>query len=265
METLYSVLDWIGGLLAAGALALIAFSHKELRIARAILMAAVVLTTARWEMWSFTTNASWPVRTAVGAIIGAFLLGAVPAFWQWAKEREIVVGPPPSQAPPSHQKLDDAPPLGSLRMGQAQLIIEHKRSTDEIAAQIRVEIFNDTGKLIFFHAVTAGNINGIPFDKDKVQFDGYVYPGKSTFLMSRRIAPIEPLMQKSVSEPSIVGIYDYELHYRYADETDFSRATARGIRINQWMPVGDMYKGLDPGQSREMRAGEMVIYYNDEK
>jgi hypothetical protein len=46
-------------------------------------------------MWAFETEAPWGTRAFAGAVIGAVLLGGLPAVWRWAKEREAVHNPSP--------------------------------------------------------------------------------------------------------------------------------------------------------------------------
>jgi hypothetical protein len=94
MGDVYTALDWVGALLIAGALAMIAFAHKELKAARLMLLAGAGLTIMRWIIWSFTTDAPWPWRAFLGAIFGALILAAVPALWHWSIERSHATDTP---------------------------------------------------------------------------------------------------------------------------------------------------------------------------
>ncbi len=100
MADVFTLLDWVGALLLAGALAMVALTHKEMWVARLLLLSGSFLTIIRWAMWSFVTDARWPLRATVGAVLGALLLAAAPALWQWTREREAshagdaVDGPP---------------------------------------------------------------------------------------------------------------------------------------------------------------------------
>jgi hypothetical protein len=89
MEAVFTVAEGLGGVLLAVALAMIAFGYKELRAARALIIAAAIIFVCRWAMWSMTTNQPWWVRALVGAMIGAFLFSGTPAFLKWINERSL--------------------------------------------------------------------------------------------------------------------------------------------------------------------------------
>ena len=130
-----------------------------------------------------------------------------------------------------------SPPIGSLQFKIAILEVGLSRSLNQAAAQIKIEIFNNTDKTIFFHAVTAGQINGIAFDQNKVEFDGYISPRDSNYLLSRRITEIPLGQNQTLIHPAFDGLYEYSLHYRYIDETFFSRLTAKTISIMCYNPL----------------------------
>jgi hypothetical protein len=88
-----------------------------------------------------------------------------------------------------------------------------------------------------FHATTAGRINGVPFDHNKVEFDGYADPKQSVYLVSNRLASIPLPDGLDLNNPSMDGVYEYELQYKEATEDRFSRRTAKGIHIQQWLPI----------------------------
>ncbi len=88
MVDVFVLFDWVGGILIAGALALIAFTHKEIRTARLLLALGSILTVIRWLMWSFTTDAGWQFRALAGGVLGALLLAGLPALWAWTRDRE---------------------------------------------------------------------------------------------------------------------------------------------------------------------------------
>jgi hypothetical protein len=129
------------------------------------------------------------------------------------------------------------PPIGTLRYVSAQLTLGMRNAPHDISGQITVEIHNDANKTIFFHAITAGNINDMPFDRDKVTFDGYISAGQSITILSKRLTRLAQLPVKDSSQPSFKGVYEYDLSYRYADDKVLSRRTARGIVIEHWSPV----------------------------
>ncbi len=87
MADLFVAFDWIAALLIAGALALAVLSQKEVPVVRLLLVLGASLTVVRWFMWGFTTEAPWPVRAVIGALMGALLLGATPAMWEWVGVR----------------------------------------------------------------------------------------------------------------------------------------------------------------------------------
>jgi len=91
MSEIFTLLDWVGALLIAGALAMTALTHKEIPAVRNLLLIGAGLTVLRWLMWAFSTDTSWPLRSLAGALIGALLLGALPALWQWAREKERAI------------------------------------------------------------------------------------------------------------------------------------------------------------------------------
>jgi hypothetical protein len=101
MPDVFIAMDILYTLLAAGALAMIAFAQKELRAARVLIVLVGFLVTTRWIMWAFTTDQPWYLRSLVGALFGAFLLGALPALYSWAKAKsspEAKASQPSSEA-----------------------------------------------------------------------------------------------------------------------------------------------------------------------
>jgi hypothetical protein len=87
MADVFTAFDVVYGLLAAGALAMVAFAHRELRAARLLIILAALLLSARWIMWSFVTDQSWPARSLIGAMFGALILGGLPTLYSWARDR----------------------------------------------------------------------------------------------------------------------------------------------------------------------------------
>lgn len=87
MESVFTALDTVFGLLFAGALSMIAFTHRELKAARLILVLAAVLLAARWSMWAILTQTPWWGRAIAGAVVGGVILGGLPALWHWSRER----------------------------------------------------------------------------------------------------------------------------------------------------------------------------------
>lgn len=116
--------------------------------------------------------------------------------------------------------------------------------TKKAAGQIEVEIHNDSDKLIKFHAVTAGNINGIAFNQNKVEFDGFINPRQSTLLLSKRVPGI-PIKRGNINSdnPDLRGIYEYELVYYAAENENCKRKSVRGLDISYWLPAIKMRSG----------------------
>lgn len=107
MGDFYNVLDWASGLLVAAAIGVITLTHKELRAARVALMIGAWIAIVRWVMWSFTTDAPWLMRAAIGAVIGAIILGGLPPLWRLAIERAKTEGPQTgvATAPPQQRRF----------------------------------------------------------------------------------------------------------------------------------------------------------------
>jgi hypothetical protein len=59
MGDVYLSFDFVAALLAAGALAMVAFAHRELRAARMMFAIAAIVTSVRWVMWAFETEVPW--------------------------------------------------------------------------------------------------------------------------------------------------------------------------------------------------------------
>ena len=137
----------------------------------------------------------------------------------------------------SLQRTPDTPPIGSLHFITAALELDHSKQSDQWAGQVKVEIENATDKLIFFRAITAGNINGMAFADNKVIFEGYIEPRERTTLFSNRIIGFNVDLKAGFSKPSALAIYEYDLAYRFADEKEFSRESARGLRIEYRQPI----------------------------
>jgi len=234
MADLLSALDWITALLFAGAIGMTALSQKEIRYARLVVWIATTLFLARWGAWAFMSDQSWIVKAIVGACVGAFVFGAIPPALNWIKSKSAT---PSSPLPATDKPQSTAPPQGALRYVTSSLILEPSHSTHQVAGQIKVEIKNESDKLIFFHAVTAGNINGMAFDVKKVEFDGYISPHESSYLLSNRLTGLIENKNASATVPSFRAIYEYDLQYRYADEKGFSRRSAKGLDITYWPKI----------------------------
>jgi hypothetical protein len=174
------------------------------------------------------------IRNAVLGVLGA-VVGTCAFIWVgyvWSESRADG-----SDSPSPVATAAQSPPLGSLQYVEAVMQIDISNSKHEMAGQIKVEIGNESDKLIYFHANTAGNINGVAFNNDKVEFDGYVAPRQSTYLLSRRLTGLTASNRNAIELPSVKGIFEYDLRYRFADSKEFSRRTAKGLEIDSWIPI----------------------------
>jgi hypothetical protein len=85
MDSLFSVLDWIGAALIAAIFAMNILSHAERKAMRLLVLAASGAVFLRWFMWALTTDSSWWMRGLIGALIGALLFVGAPALWRKTK------------------------------------------------------------------------------------------------------------------------------------------------------------------------------------
>jgi hypothetical protein len=223
----------LSGALAGWALAMPA----QIQIARAVVLGCSTLPLLGWlVVWALSSNSTDHWRRTMSIVIGA-IVGPTLAYCT----TEIVskVRSPRKDGASEHVSAEpaEAPPIGSLRLDSPTLQLDYKISTKEYAARVKLEIHNDTKKLIKFHAITAGRINEIPFDHNKIEFDGYIDAGKFAYLLSRRIPNI-PIKEKTdIGEPKITAFFEYQLSYKYADSKDYVRTSAKGVRFEFWSPV----------------------------
>lgn len=157
------------------------------------------------------------------------------------------------------EKTVESPPVGSLRYVFGTMKIDARDSMRSITGQIFIEIHNDTNKMIYFHAKTRGNINRTPFNENPVEFDGYISPNDRTYLSSARLQNLKQ-NEKNEGQPALLGIYEYELFYRFVDEKDWSRSTERGLRFESWPKI----EFKNPGTTKETQL-VVAIYHSAEK
>jgi len=143
-------------------------------------------------------------------------------------------------------KVVAAPEIGTLQFQFANMYVEIKESTNEVAGKIEVELENSSERTLRYRVITAGNINGVPFSDQKVEFEGFIYPKKPIRLVSSRILNIPLKMPQNLKDPSLVGIYEYDISYGYAGEK-LTRRSARGCRIECWH-----LKRKEPGSKTEI-------------
>jgi hypothetical protein len=86
MESLLYALDTVMVLLATGALGMAATPFEvRAKAARLMFLLAAGFLAIRWIMWTFETDSPWWIRAVIGAVVGGFLLAALPAAWIWTK------------------------------------------------------------------------------------------------------------------------------------------------------------------------------------
>ena len=206
----------------------------------------------------------WPILfMSLGALL--FLIGLSWHFWpSSARDLSLSRQDATQSAISAHNSKPDkvtpdesGPPLGSLRFVAANLIIEKRKSTNQIAAQVEVELHNDTNHLVDYHSITAGNVNGVAFAEAKVEFDGYIYPNQSAKLFSRRVADFPISEPREIAQPSVKAIYEYEIRYKFATSSQFIRKTSRGLNLTYWPPLPKQ----NPGESTKIPI--TVMYYNE--
>jgi hypothetical protein len=90
MENVLYAADAVYGLLflVAGVLAALEPRRDHVRIARNLVIIGSVIVAVRWSTWAVTTEAPWPARGIVGALIGATLFILVPGVLHWLFERQ---------------------------------------------------------------------------------------------------------------------------------------------------------------------------------
>jgi hypothetical protein len=114
MEDAFIAFDTIAAFLLAASLAMVVFTHRELRVARLLLALCALVISVRWTMWAMTIEHPWWVRAVAGAILGAAILGGLPALWKWSKEKELAHSPSTVGAPAQPEQTASA---GSLAAG----------------------------------------------------------------------------------------------------------------------------------------------------
>lgn len=111
MEDAFIAFDTIGAFLLAGGLAMVVFSHRELRVARLLLTLCALVISVRWVMWAMVIQHPWWVRAVAGGVLGAAILGGLPAIWQWSRDRE---SPPVQTTTPAVSSISETSALAGL-------------------------------------------------------------------------------------------------------------------------------------------------------
>jgi hypothetical protein len=256
MADLLSAVDWISALLFAGAIGMTALTHREIRYARLVVLIATILLGLRWGAWALMSDQSWVIKSLVGACVGAFIFGAIPPALTWIRSKSLVSDSDPSTV--TTHTTADSPPIGSIRYITATLILDHSHSLDEWAGQVQVGLENTTDKLIFFRAMTAGNINGMAFAAEKVTFEGYIQPRDHTKIFSNRIVGFKIDPHAGFIEPIAVAFFEYDIGYGFIEEKTFHRRTAKGLRIEFRSPLPD-----DRPVGSVIQGQTTVIFYQE--
>jgi hypothetical protein len=87
MTEILPAIDIIYGLLFTFAVGMAALTHREIKAARGVAIAATLLLAVRWGVWAFVTDQPWYLRALGGALVGGFIFGAIPAGLQWISDK----------------------------------------------------------------------------------------------------------------------------------------------------------------------------------
>ena len=211
---------------------MIAFAQRELKATRIILVVCAVSIIARWTMWSFIAETPWWGRSLVGGIVGALVLGGLPALWTWSLERER------SLHVPVVIVLLKIPALGSLRYVVATMRVNiPSNNPTRASAQMEITVHNDNDFLIEFLARMNGRVNGTPGPRGEISFTGYVYPNQNGYLVYDGINDIPVHDTSYTNDPSLSGILDYDVRYKEASSNDFARESSKTVRIEYFKPI----------------------------
>jgi len=173
-----------------------------------------------------------------GMSISGILFLVFVGFYCWPVK---TVGEGASQ-PTAAAAKSESPAVGSIRFVTAIMKIDFDQQNKKTAGTIEIELFNDTDRLIKFHVVTAGNINGVAFSNEKFEFDGVSYPRQNFFLVSNRIYNI-PIGNYDIQNPSLDGLYEYNLSYKFSDEIAYSRKSSKSVKVLYWLPISEKPAG----------------------
>jgi hypothetical protein len=91
-DSVYTLIFIVAAVLAA------LQSRRDLQVARSLVIAGAIIVAVRWTVWAVTTEAPWPVRGVVGALIGATLFVLIPAALHWLSERQRAANPEAAEA-----------------------------------------------------------------------------------------------------------------------------------------------------------------------
>ena len=153
MDSVFVALDAVFAVLLAGAFAMITFTHREIKAARIILIIASAVLVSRWLMWGFVTNSPWWARGIAGALIGALIVGGLPAVWRWSKERAPVAAATSAARPAQPTKPwkhtleelygSDFPDLGSSERTPEVQISDPSRGLQPTTVKLRFRLYYD--------------------------------------------------------------------------------------------------------------------------
>ena len=228
MGDFFTLADWVAALLFAGALAMMALSEKDLKIAAVLIWIALVVTIVRWGLWAFLTDANWIVRGIVGATLGGFLFAGVPAALQWITNKTSDTRDNDIRA---RSTAIASPEIGSLAYVTTALKLGHSKSRNEWQGHVEVSVINNTDKIIYFVAHTSGDINGVTFSDIDISFDSFIAAKSVISLVSPTIVGFKINADDPYAKPVVVANYKYMLVYKYVEEETFTRTTGRTIRI----------------------------------
>lgn len=102
MDTVLLAVDTIYGLIFLVAAVLAALqTQRDLVLARSLIIIGASFMALRWITWALVTEATWPARGLVGALIGAALFVLVPSSVHWVSDRIKQQTPPETKPPES--------------------------------------------------------------------------------------------------------------------------------------------------------------------
>ena len=132
MDSILVVADSIYGLLLLVATVLAALqSHRDLGIAKRLVILGAIVMAARWLTWSISTDTSWEYRAVAGALLGAALFTLVPAALHWIEERLLVTEEPSRVAP----KMEPHPLVFEAQFKELSALREFLSNDDMVARQ----------------------------------------------------------------------------------------------------------------------------------
>ena len=182
--------------------------------------------------------ADWIVSAAGWLFVIAVLIAVVDLAWivaawkGWNRSSEVVL----------LSGFED-PPVGGLQFITSILDVDYAMVSKRFHARVRMEIRNTTGRLIQYEGSTAGRINGMAFQSERVPIKAFVYPDQVHYIISTRLFDLELLDEQKGKSPIIDAFFEYELVYGFAGSAEKRRKASKGVRVSLWGPLIDKSHG----------------------